>query len=296
MNSFIVQPPPPFVINADNVEARFADFKNKFERFLKANGLDSKEEGQKIAIFKSLCGDDLLHLTESFDSEEETLADLLQKLLDYYTPASNLLQERFNFFIRRQRTNENFDKYLIELKKIAKNCNFGDLEESLIKVALIMNVRDPAEQKVFLKDADTKKLDTLVPEFRQFDTIKKNVAKNQPQLQKQHSDSGKNQNQPGNNKDQSTQKEQQKNNKQPTQNPPQQPKQKQPQAQPQKQQQQPPNPNKDANKPPNANGNAAQPPAGAKRNRKKSKPQNGDNKATPNLLDLLEQRVKNMTA
>lgn len=197
MSSFIVQPPPAFIINDDKVEDRFVEYKNKFLTFMKANGLDSKEEGQKIAILKSYCGEDLREQIEADETDDDSLNDILQRLHDHYLPAANLLQERFNFFIRRQRPSENFDKYLIELKKIVKNCSFGDLEENMLKVVLIMNMKDYTEQQKFLKDADSKKLETLIPDFRKFDAEKnksrkhsvnnknqEDKQKNNPQAQK----------------------------------------------------------------------------------------------------------------
>uniref|UniRef100_A0A8D8VAJ9 Uncharacterized protein n=1 Tax=Cacopsylla melanoneura TaxID=428564 RepID=A0A8D8VAJ9_9HEMI len=299
MSSFIIPPPPTFVINGDNVEDRFLDYKNKFERFLKGNGLDAKEEGQKVAILKHYCGEDLLMQIEADETEEDTLNDILQRLQDYYTPAANTLQEQFKFFTRRQRANENFDKYLIEMRKIAKNCSFGENEENLMKVVLIMNIKDRDEQQKFLKESDSKKLDTLVPEFRKYDVTKKPF----PPRKISQVDSGKNAKQ----QDAAKKNEQ---NSQPK--PPKQPNQNQNQPQPPKQKQQPPQPQKkiqaappqpqkpnpqqnpgkkDSNTPSQPKGNNT--PNGEPKKKKKSdrKPNN----ANPiDVLAEVEQRVKNL--
>lgn len=321
MAAFIVPPPPPFIINDNKVEERFIDYKNKFQTFMKANGLDSKEEGQKIAIFKSYCGEDLCEQIEADETDSDSLNDVLQRLHDHYMPAANIVQERFNFFIRRQRPSENFDKYLIELKKIAKNCNFGELEESLLKVALIANMRDFDEQKKYLKDADSKKLEILVPDFRKFDAEhKKKNGNNKNQFDK----NSQQQNQP---QKQNNPQPQKQNNPQPQkQNNPQPQKdnnpQKQNQAQSQKQnppkpKQQPDSNKKEFNKNLNTNGNAE--PKDKKGNpvndgnpgSKDKKPHNEKRKKKPNpqnnqpipqngeqssdLFAKLADRIKNLT-
>lgn len=298
MSTFIVPPPAPFVINDNKVEERFVDYKNKFLTFMKANGLDSKEEGQKIAIFKSFCGEDLCDQIEADESEEDSLNDVLQRLHDHYLPASNVLQERFNFFIRRQRPSENFDKYLIELKKIAKNCNFGELEENLLKVVLIMNMKDITEQQKILKDADTKKLDALVSDFRKFDAIKKSVPKknannkNQPEKQNQ---------QPHTQKQNNPQPQKQTAPQPPKTNQPPKEKQNKPESQPQppKQNQpkhkQPDSIKKESKKNGNHQGNAET--KEKKGDKKKAKPQNGEPSISSDLdfVGDLAERVQKLS-
>lgn len=196
MSGYIIAPPPAFNMNGKNVAERFLEFKTKFHLFMQANGFDSKEENQKVAILKSLCGDDLVHHIDAKLVPNETYEQIFQRLEEHFIPSTNVLQNQFKLLTRRQNyPAENFDKYLIELKKVAKVCNLGHLEDDLLKLVLILNVKDFVQQQEFLKIANDKSLDELVPNFRRYAETLENAnrknenepSKNQPPPQQQKS-------------------------------------------------------------------------------------------------------------
>jgi hypothetical protein len=58
---------------------------------------------------------------------------LFAKFDEYCEPRRNTIMERYKFNIRVQRHNETADQYVTELKLLATNCNFGSLEDELIR-------------------------------------------------------------------------------------------------------------------------------------------------------------------
>ena len=55
---------------------------------------------------------------------------------------------------RKQKKNEMIDDYVLDLRKLAKNCNYGELNDSIIRDMVIMGVKDRATQECLLREND----------------------------------------------------------------------------------------------------------------------------------------------
>ena len=88
-----------------------------------------------------------------FESEEqETDIDIvIQKLLSYCIGETNEMYERYRFNKRDQELNESVDAYLTALRTLAKACNFGALEDSLIRNRIVIGVKDNQARKKLLQ-------------------------------------------------------------------------------------------------------------------------------------------------
>ena len=62
----------------------------------------------------------------------------------------NETYERYLFNTQSQAANEGIDVYYAALLRIAENCKYGDLEQSLVKDQIVVDVRDPALRKRLL--------------------------------------------------------------------------------------------------------------------------------------------------
>jgi hypothetical protein len=69
--------------------------------------------------------------------EVDKIDILFAKFEEYCKPRKNIIMERYKFNTRVQRKDETADQYVTELKLIAKNCNFGSLEDELIRDRLV---------------------------------------------------------------------------------------------------------------------------------------------------------------
>jgi hypothetical protein len=61
--------------------------------------------------------------------------------------------ERYCFNKRDQEQGENIDTYVAALRTLVKTCNYGTLEESLIRDRIVIGIRDNATRKKLLQDA-----------------------------------------------------------------------------------------------------------------------------------------------
>ena len=69
---------------------------------------------------------------------------VMDKLEAYCAPKQNITLCRYRFFTCRQAESETFDSFQTKLKKLANDCAFADLKQSLIRDMLVIGVNDPS--------------------------------------------------------------------------------------------------------------------------------------------------------
>ena len=72
------------------------------------------------------------------DGERDNYNTVLRKFDNYCTPRVNETYERYVFRTCLQRDEETIEQYVTDLKYKAKSCNYGDLEESLIRDQIVL--------------------------------------------------------------------------------------------------------------------------------------------------------------
>ena len=74
------------------------------------------------------------------EEEQEKVEPLLKKFEEYCMPKTNVTLVRYKFNSRYQKGEELIDEYLTELKKLSQNCDFGHLENELLKDRIVVGV------------------------------------------------------------------------------------------------------------------------------------------------------------
>ena len=76
------------------------------------------------------------------DDDKKDIDVVLQKLQRYCIGDTNEIYDRYRFNKRDQEPNESSDAYVTALRTLAKTCNFGVLENSLIRNRIVPGLRD----------------------------------------------------------------------------------------------------------------------------------------------------------
>lgn len=149
---------PPGVLSlTGNVAENWKKFKQRFDVYMTATGASEKGDKQKACIFLHVVGEEAVQVYNTFvfdDGDEYKLKKILEKFEAYCTPKRNTTYERHKFFTRVQRSDETIDQYVTELRTMAKNCEFGDLVDSLIRDRIICGVPDNALKERLLRTVD----------------------------------------------------------------------------------------------------------------------------------------------
>lgn len=121
--------------------------------YFKATETDKKDNDVQVARLLNLLGQDGLKIYITIkDDKEETVKSILEALDEYCIPKTNEIMDHFNFFKRNQQLNEQLDVWYTDLKKLIKNCNFGDAKDKILRTQIVLGVYDKETQSRLLRD------------------------------------------------------------------------------------------------------------------------------------------------
>lgn len=151
---FLKQPSP--MCMAGDLSSNWKKFKNNYSLYATASGCTARDAEVQAADLLHCIGEeareimDTLGLTADEMKKPETI---LAKFEEYFVPKANTSVERHKFNTKVQQSGENFDTFLNELKKIAANCNFGELKDELIKDRIICGIADRRVKDRLLRES-----------------------------------------------------------------------------------------------------------------------------------------------
>ena len=88
--------------------------------------------------------------TEGEDDYDVTM----RQLRNHYEPKTNVIVERFTFHQRTQQANESTADYATVLHGLANKCNFGTMEDELIRYQIVEKTPHHNLRQRFLQDQE----------------------------------------------------------------------------------------------------------------------------------------------
>jgi len=122
----------------------------------------------KGKLFLNIAGKEAIKLYRTFSLEEAdkyNFNKLKEKFEGYAVPQINVTYNRFMFNRCRQQEGQTFDQFLAEARKSLKDCQFGDLEDSLLGGRIVEGIRDHGQRTALLRNAELS-LNTAVKDCR----------------------------------------------------------------------------------------------------------------------------------
>ena len=153
-----IKPPETFVFDGPNAPQRWARWDKSFNTYFVAAELDTKSKAVQVARLLNAAGVEAQEIHETFtfanDEEKTDYKIILKKFADYCRPRKNVVFERFRFNNRDQSEDEPVDKWVKDLRIMAKDCEYGDQEDSLIRDRIANGVHDKRVQERMLREND----------------------------------------------------------------------------------------------------------------------------------------------
>ena len=151
-----LKPPGPLVLKAgEDQSLAWKRFKTRYEFFEVAIQLASKPAEVQVATFMSVIGEDSIPIYESFtltDAEKKDVAKIKAKFEAYYTPKTNVAYERLVFNNTVQKANQTVNDFLTEILNKVKTCDYGTMQDELVKDKIIQGVSDDKLREKLLND------------------------------------------------------------------------------------------------------------------------------------------------
>ena len=116
----------------------------RFERYRIASGLQNKTQQEQVGTLlyaMGECADDII-TTLPVNEETASYTDVRVALNGYFAARRNTIVERARFNTRKQRPEESVDTFIQDLYRIVEDCEYGTLEDQLIRNRIVVRVLD----------------------------------------------------------------------------------------------------------------------------------------------------------
>ena len=88
------------------------------------------------------------------DGEREKVQPLLTRSREYCTPRNNITLERYKFNTRVQKPDETVDQFVVDLRQMAKTCDYGVLEEDMVRDRIVVGIYSTTMKERLLRESD----------------------------------------------------------------------------------------------------------------------------------------------
>lgn len=153
-----VMKPPTSLQLSGNVDGNWRAFKQQFQLYISALGLEGKPEPRKVALLLTIAGPQAIEVYNTFvfqqDGDKEKLDKVIEAFDAYCSPKKNETYERYVFRSRIQQQSEAFDVFLTDLRLKAQSCNFATLKDSMIRDQIVFGVEDKKVRERLLRETD----------------------------------------------------------------------------------------------------------------------------------------------
>ena len=132
------------------------DYEDRVLLYCDANGIG--EGPKRKAIFLTSVGATTYTLLKNLVSpqkpQELELKALVALLKTHYQPKIIVIAERFRFYKRQQRDSETIAAYLADLRRLAKDCQFGGYLSTALRDQMVCGLHTEALQQKLLAEAN----------------------------------------------------------------------------------------------------------------------------------------------
>ncbi|PFX24871.1 Uncharacterized protein K02A2.6 [Stylophora pistillata] len=139
-----------------NLAVNWKTFKRLWTNYEIASRLSAQSSNLRTATLLTCIGPDILEIYDGLpfgNEEEKTDIDKVIELLDaLFIGETNEIYEAYLFNQRVQEVGVSFDVFRTALHSLAKTCNFGIMQERMIRDRVVVGIRDNATRKKLLAE------------------------------------------------------------------------------------------------------------------------------------------------
>ncbi|XP_040360123.1 uncharacterized protein K02A2.6-like [Ixodes scapularis] len=136
----------------DDGKDKWASYTIRIESYIEGNEI--KEDAKKRALLVSALGSRTIEVLSGRCAprkvSELTYKEVVTILEDFYAPPPNEIAESFKFYHRTQKEGESAQEFIVQLRRIADKCNFGNMLDRMIRDRIVCGIRDTDVQKLLL--------------------------------------------------------------------------------------------------------------------------------------------------
>ncbi|TRY74839.1 hypothetical protein TCAL_05486 [Tigriopus californicus] len=178
-------------------DAQFRDYKIwELEWLANARLIDAERysRSQQVAAVLAALGPHAAAVVESVlginpDDSSTNVQTILKALRSHYRATQSLIVDRFELISRRQKDGENFDQYLINLRRMMDEAAFNpeDFNDALMSTLIVAGVQDVEAQKAIFREPSLPNLKRAIEICKSFEAADNDgdkIRKPQPSVSK----------------------------------------------------------------------------------------------------------------
>lgn len=140
-----------------NIENNFKTFRREVEIFFMATETIKSSNKIQTARLLDIMGAEARTVYYQIEStiKDKSVKGILDAFEKYCLPKKNLVMCQFKFFKRQQINDEPFETFYSKLQELIKNCEFGEAEENVMRIQIVLGIYNKElQQKLLEKDLD----------------------------------------------------------------------------------------------------------------------------------------------
>ncbi|KAL1417874.1 hypothetical protein MTO96_006047 [Rhipicephalus appendiculatus] len=146
-------PPPPNPPSVfDETVSSWSTYTIRLEAYFE--GYEITDSAKRRALLVSSLSDNVVSLLQgrlsTVSVNSRTDEQIVEYLEEQYKPQVNETAARFSFFMRKQQDGESVREYIADLRRLAKNCYFGDSLNRMLRDLIVCGIRDDDARRCLL--------------------------------------------------------------------------------------------------------------------------------------------------
>ena len=138
-----------------SLSAEWKRFRGQWLNYETAADLTEATAKKRAAVFLACVGTEAyeLYQTMQFKSDEASkeIDNITNAFERHCVGETNVTYERYEFNRRVQEPAERFDNFLAAIRRLVRTCDYGTLEESILRDRIVMGIRDDATRRKLLQ-------------------------------------------------------------------------------------------------------------------------------------------------
>lgn len=153
MAEFSLPPPTPFLPVPGEPSVPWASWIDGFTVYLEAMDYTDIPDRRKIALLRHCLGAEGQRIYRAL-GEAETYEEAVAQLALHFTGQQRVILRRYKLRKRLQRAGESVQDYVTNLRDLARSCNYGTLQDEIIRDQLIEGILCEKTREKLLLESD----------------------------------------------------------------------------------------------------------------------------------------------
>lgn len=150
-------PVPSKLCMEGSLTQNWKKFHRQWENYEVASRLNKEDAEYRCAVLLACIGEEGMEVYDGMQfnggENKKDINVVLQKFQDFCVGSTHEAFETYKFHTRNQDSSESIEAYVAALRKLAKNCNFGEMEDRMLRDRIVVGVKSDVAREKLLEDS-----------------------------------------------------------------------------------------------------------------------------------------------